>query len=129
MITLTVQLAIWLGLVCPGFLASLFSAFRTYGRLQVLRHFANDGNDVVLATSILFYLQCVDILSWSVGVAIGLAALFDTNAGPVGQTLIGELIVAGILLFVGLLAVQTTVSFLAGEQLHRRAKDRLSKLS
>lgn len=127
MITLTVQLAIWLGLVIPGFLAGVILAFRTYGRLQVLRHVASD-NDLVEATAILFIIQIIGVLSWSVALAIGLAALFDTaNTGPVGQTLIGQLIVAGVLLFMGLLTTQTVFTFIAGERLEQRARDRLTK--
>lgn len=125
MITLTVQLAIWLGCTIPGFLCAIFLAFRTYGRLQVLRHVAAD-TDLVVATFVLFIIQVIGMLYWSVALAIGLAALFDTStAGPVGQTLIGQLIVAGLLLFIGLLMLQTAFGFVAGEQLDRRTRDKV----
>lgn len=127
MITLTVQLAIWLGCAIPGFLAAVFLSFRTYGRLQILRHMAADS-DLVIATATLFFIQVLGDLYWSVALAVGLTALFDTNTGPpVGQTLIGQLIVVGLLLFIGLLMFQTAFTFVAGEQLEKRTRDRIAK--
>lgn len=126
MITLTVQLAIWLVFVVPGALAQIILAFRTFGRLQVLRLVAQDV-DLVAATAILFCTQVISVGAWSVALAIGLAALFDTTTGPpVGQSLIGQLIVVGLLSFIGLLMLQTVFGFVAGEQLEKRTRAKLA---
>lgn len=125
--TLTLQLAIWLGCVVPGFLVQIVLAFRTFGRLQVLRMVVSDP-DLIAATAILFCTQVIGVASWSVALAIGLAALFDTTTGPpVGQSLIGQLIVAGLLSFIGLLMLQTVFGAYAGEQLEQRTRHRLAK--
>lgn len=125
--TLTLQLAIWLGCVVPGFLVQIVLAFRTFGRLQVLRMVVSDV-DLIAATAILFCTQIIGVASWSVALAIGLAALFDTTTGPpVGQSLIGQLIVVGLLSFIGLLMLQTVFGAYAGEQLEQRTRHRLAK--
>lgn len=119
--TLTLQLGIFLSFVIPGFLVQVIVTFRTYGRYAILNAFAKES-DLHDATLILLVVQAIQLASWSVGLAIGLAALFDTTTSPpVGQTLIGQLILIGLLLFFGLLMVGTLFGFFAGEWLNNKS--------
>lgn len=119
--TLTLQLSVWLALCIPGWIAQMVLSYRTFGRLQVFRALKSE-EALVDGTRHVLVFEALGLAAWSVYLAIGLAALFDTNTTPaVGRTLIGQLIVWGLLTGLGLLTCQTIYSFMIGQREERRA--------
>lgn len=121
--TLSLQLGIWLTIAFFGWLAMLPISYRTYARLQIFHVIAPDDDALLEGTWNQMVYEGLGLAAWSIWLGIGLAALFDTNqSGPVGQTLIGQLIVVGLISALGVSAAATIFSFIVGLRQERRAK-------